>query len=358
MSAFGGAPDLEQVARTSSSATNADRAAVLAARKERRAAAKAAKQDKPRPRRGPTREGRGGEARPRPSAAEYAAAVARGAAAGAWRDVVRTLERMRRDGVAPVAGVYRALDRARRRGEDNDAMRFLFAETPRPLDIVFEDGEVLVVNKPSGVVVQPGRSWAFWSGTLAHAVMAHCCRDEGPADDWRPGVVHRLDKETSGLVVLAKTALAARSLRAEFAARGVKRVYLALLHGSPLETEGRVETHIAPDPTLRRMAALPLDGEGAYAASRYRCIEKLEEYSVVEFRLETGKTHQVRVHALYLGCPLAGDATYGGAGPLDPFLLHAGGLGFVHPRSRELLAFEAGLPPHFERVFVKLRRDV
>lgn len=348
------------------------------------------------------------------SAAAFAAAVECYAHAGRWSHVVATLAQMREDGVAPVAGVYRALDRARRCGagepdeEDrggssdtavaerrmadyDEAMHFLFALTPLPLEVEFEDTDVIVVNKPADCVVQPGRTWEFWSGTLAHAVLAHCCCPEAAvhAADWRPTVVHRLDKETSGVMVLAKTELAARSLRVEFAERTVKRVYFALLHGCPLPTGSaaeRVETSIGPDPApgARRMAALPLeDATGKFAASRYRCLESLVEgrLSLVEFRLETGRTHQVRVHAAHLGCPLAGDAKYdpedriaqaveAGVSPdaLEALalvaqqegreqLLHAGGLGFVHPRSGEPITFEAGLPAHFERVLGLLRSN-
>jgi 23S rRNA pseudouridine1911/1915/1917 synthase len=352
-----------------------------------------------------------------PSAEASAAAVRCYAHAGRWSHVVATLAQMRENGTAPVVGMYRALDEARRRGagvpdeEDYDvgrasdgaavtqlrqashdeAMHFLFAQVPLALEVKYEDKDVLVVNKPAGCVVQPGRSWEYWSGTLTHAVLAHCCRPEaeGQPADWRPTVVHRLDKETSGVMVLAKTELAARSLREEFAERTVKRTYFALLSGCPLPAGGaggRVETAIGPDPApgARRMAALPLgDSTGKFAASRYKCLETFAGgvLSLVDFRLETGRTHQVRVHAAHLGCPLAGDVTYmcdkdveradhaveAGVSPnvvealallkQQGHLLHAGGLGFVHPRSGEAMAFEAGLPAHFMKVVGLLRPD-
>lgn len=338
--------------------------------------------------------------------------------AGRWSLVISTLDAMRTAGIAPVAGMFRALDRARRLGagtvdvddtsphwtdtelgvaaqsrreaEYAAAMEYLFAHQPQPLDIQFEDSDVIVVNKPVECVVQPGRAWRYWSGTLAHAVLAHCCRSGQPdqPSDWRPTVVHRLDKGTSGVMVLAKTELAARSLRLAFAERTVHRVYQALLHCSPPGEDGRLETLIGPDQSAnsRRMMVLPLTtttaGTGKFAASRYRCLERLacDKLSLVEFKLETGRTHQVRVHAAALGCPLAGDSTYDPnvedrvlqaieAGMSTESLealvlleqhgqqLHAGELGLTHPRSGEWMRFTAPLPPAFEHILCLLRQN-
>lgn len=330
-----------------------------------------------------------------------------------WALVVSTLDSMRADGVAPAAGMFRALDSARRcvvlsdtedgsrahncdvgtqssshRGADYAAaMGYLFLEEPPPLDVQFEDADIIVVNKPVGCVVQPGRAWKYWSGTLAHAVLARCCRPGEPHQnpDWRPTVVHRLDKGTSGIMVLAKTHVAACALRQAFAERSVDRVYHALLYGCLSDSEdatgGRLETCIGPDLSAnsRRMAALPLAAAATttakFAASHYRCLERLAGgyLSLAEFKLETGRTHQVRVHAAHLGCPLAGDDTYdpmaedrvmqaveAGATAIvievaalmeqQGLLLHAGQLGFAHPRSGEWMRFAAPRPAAFERV--------
>lgn len=373
----------------------------------------------------------------RPSAAAFSACCNCFVKNGRWGLVVSTLAAMRADGVAPVAGIFCALDRARRCGaaactctadagssiaaaamsrrsvEYSTAMEYLFAETPSPLDVRFEDEDLLVVNKPVGCVVQPGRNWRYWSGTLAHATLAHCCRPGQPDRplDWRPTVVHRLDKGTSGVMVLAKTELAARALRVEFAERTVDRVYQALLHGSPTlqagsssnssggsadngyggDGGGRLETCIGPDLAAggRRMAVLPLTAASKkesgpkFAATRYRCLESLVggRLSLVEFKLETGRTHQVRVHAAHLGCPLAGDSTYddqdeervalaveagvsadvhealGLLKEEGQLLLHAGGLGFEHPRSGKRMQFTAPLPPAFEHILGLLRKN-
>ncbi len=357
-------------------------------------------------------------ARIRPSAEASSACCVCFVECECWDLVVSTLDSMRADGVAPVAGMFRALDRARRRNcgaglseehrptthnaadsqsqhreaEYGTAMHYLFAQEPPPLDIQFEDADIIVVNKPVDCVVQPGRAWKYWSGTLAHAVLAHCCRPGAPdqKSDWRPTVVHRLDKGTSGVMVLAKTKLAATALRQAFADHTIDRVYQALLYGCPTgdgDTAGsRLETCIGPDVSAksRRMAVLPLAAAaaktGKFAASFYRCMERLAGgyLSLSEFKLETGRTHQVRVHAAHLGCPLAGDVTY------DPNaedrviqaveagvsakvveaailleeqgqLLHAGQLGFAHPRSGEWMRFAASRPPAFERVLGLLR---
>ncbi|MGH7387931.1 MAG: RluA family pseudouridine synthase [Candidatus Rokuibacteriota bacterium] len=229
---------------------------------------------------------------------------------------------------------------------------------PRPLSIVHEDDHVLVVDKPAGMVVHPGAGHA--RGTLAAAVLAHAPGIAGVGGPRRPGVVHRLDRGTSGLLVLAKSAAAYDSLTAQLKARTVRRRYLAVVHGRVGLAEGVVEAPIGRDPTHRKRMAVRPAGKGKRALTRYRVLERFPRHTLVEVRLETGRTHQIRVHMASLGHPVAGDETYGRGrprtpAPLDGLALHAAGLGFVHPVTGKGLEFSAALPPRMERLLSHLR---
>jgi 23S rRNA pseudouridine1911/1915/1917 synthase len=233
--------------------------------------------------------------------------------------------------------------------------------TPEPiaLAVVHEDDDVLVVDKPAGMVVHPGAGHA--TGTLAAAVLAHAPTTAGVGGARRPGVVHRLDKDTSGLLVLAKTQAAYDALTAQLAARTVSRRYLAIVHGSPATAAGVIDAPIGRHPHDRvRMAVLP-KGKGRRSITRYRVLERFSQFTYVEVTLETGRTHQIRVHMASIGHPVAGDEVYGGRArrdipvTLDGYALHAAALAFVHPVTGARLEFRSQAPARLERLLSHLR---
>ena len=233
--------------------------------------------------------------------------------------------------------------------------------TPEPiaLCVVHEDEHVLVIDKPAGLVVHPGAGHA--RGTLAAAVLAHAPQTAGVGGPRRPGVVHRLDKDTSGLLVLAKTAGAYESLTAQLAERSVSRVYLAVAHGRLTTTTVRIDKPIGRDPRDRKRMAVRPAGQGRRAVTHVRVLERLGAFTFLEARLETGRTHQIRVHLASLGHPLAGDVAYGGRRlrpvpvPLEGLALHATALAFVHPVSQVRMEFTAPLPARIDRLLSHLR---
>ncbi|MBK7847742.1 MAG: RluA family pseudouridine synthase [Zoogloea sp.] len=223
-----------------------------------------------------------------------------------------------------------------------------------PLRVLHEDDTLLIIDKPVGLVVHPGSG--NWSGTLLNALLHHGVRfRELP----RAGIVHRLDKDTSGLLVVAKTLEAQTDLVRQLQARTVKRHYQALVHGHPGES-GEVNAPIGRHPVQRtRMAVVP---GGREALTRYRVIERFARATLVECELATGRTHQIRVHMAHIGHPLVGDATYGKARSADPRLdafsrqaLHAWQLGLIHPRTGEPCRWETPLPADFEGLLALLR---
>ena len=227
------------------------------------------------------------------------------------------------------------------------------------LTIVHEDADVLVVDKPAGMVVHPGAGHA--RGTLAAALLAHAPSIAGVGGPRRPGVVHRLDKETSGLLVVAKTQAAYDSLTAQLAARTVSRRYGALVHGRVPRAEGVVDAPIGRHPHDRVRMAIRPPGRGKRAVTHYRVLERFRDFTWLEARLETGRTHQIRVHCLSIGHPIYGDEVYGlrAAGRLPVALagiaLHARALAFVHPLTGSRLEFSSPLPARIERVLGYLR---
>jgi 23S rRNA pseudouridine1911/1915/1917 synthase len=226
-----------------------------------------------------------------------------------------------------------------------------------PLSIVYEDSDLMVVDKPAGMIVHP--SAGHMRGTLAHAVLGHDPRIEGVGFEQRPGIVHRLDKETSGLIVVAKNDRAHRDLQRQFKARTVEKTYLALLDGRPPTDRGRIEAPIGRDPRDRkRMGVVPLD-LGREAVTEYRVLEKFQAHTLVEARPRTGRTHQIRVHFAFLGCPVAGDTVYGrkrSTVPLRRHFLHAAWLAFDLPGGRGRRTFEAPLPSELEAALADLRQ--
>lgn len=226
-----------------------------------------------------------------------------------------------------------------------------------PLDIIFENEDLLVVNKPAGMVVHPAAGHA--SGTLVHAALGYDPDIEGIGGEERPGVVHRLDKETSGLILLAKNERAHRWLQDQFRLRKVEKTYLALVDGAPPTPSGRVEAAIGRDPSHRKkMAVLPA-GKGREAVSEYRTLEAFAHHTLLEFHPLTGRTHQIRLHCAFLGCPIVGDKVYGRKTPtlaIDRHFLHAAKLKIVLPNEKEPRLFEARLPVELERVLKELER--
>lgn len=225
-----------------------------------------------------------------------------------------------------------------------------------PLDIVFENKDLIVVNKPAGMVVHPAAGHT--SGTLVNAVLGYEPEMEGIGGEERPGVVHRLDKETSGLILLAKNERAHRWLQDQFRLRKVEKTYLALVDGKPPTSSGRVEAHIGRDPSHRKRMAIVPESRGREAISEYRTIESFRAHTLLEFHPLTGRTHQIRLHCAFLGCPIVGDEIYGKkkfSVEINRHFLHACRLKIVLPGDTEARLFEVPLPDELERVLVSLR---
>jgi len=228
-----------------------------------------------------------------------------------------------------------------------------------PLDVLFEDADIIVINKPAGLVVHPAAGHA--SGTLVNALLAHCPDLAGIGGEKRPGIVHRLDRDTTGVMVVAKNAIAMASLVNQFRRRLVTKEYLALVWGTPRPASGRAETLIGRHPRDRkRMSATPASGRPALTL--YETAEAFPSTSLLRVKIETGRTHQIRVHMLFLGHPVVGDPQYGRRQetPL-PFppparqMLHAERLTLTHPRTGATLTFEAPLPPDMATPLSSLR---
>lgn len=227
-----------------------------------------------------------------------------------------------------------------------------------PLDIVYEDDDIAVVNKAQGMTVHAGNG--NYEGTLVNALLYRLHNLSGVGGAIRPGIVHRIDKDTSGLLVVAKNDAAHLSLSEQIRDKTCKREYLALLEGVVKEDAGTIDTNIGRNPACRiEMAVLPL-GRGRRAVTDFHVEERFLHNTLVRFSLHTGRTHQIRVHAKYLGHPVVGDKTYGYKKQrfeLEGQLLHAFRLELTHPATGERMTFCAPLPDYFERVLQKLRRE-
>ena len=225
-----------------------------------------------------------------------------------------------------------------------------------PLEIVYEDDYLLVINKPVGMVVHPAPGNS--DNTLVNAVMSHC---EGRLSTInsviRPGIVHRIDKDTSGLLVVAKNDEAHQGLAEQFAVHSITRIYTAIVNGHFKNSQGIVDAPIGRHGGDRKKMAVTAKNS-KNAVTHFNVIEEFEGYSLVKCRLETGRTHQIRVHMSYTGHPLLGDSIYGDRNKMgiSHQMLHAGVLGFNHPITKEYMEFESKLPEEFEKIINKLRK--
>lgn len=226
-----------------------------------------------------------------------------------------------------------------------------------PLDIIFENNDLMVVNKPAGMVVHPSAGHA--TGTLVHAALSHAPEMEGIGGEKRPGVVHRLDKDTSGIILLAKNDRTHQWLQDQFRNREVKKVYQALVDGSPPTPKGRIEAHIGRDPKTRKKMAVVSSNKGRDAISEYRTLESYREHTLLEVYPKTGRTHQIRLHLAYIGCPVAGDEIYGrrhSTIPVSRHFLHAVKITIRLPGDETPRTFTAPLPQELENVLRGLRK--
>ena len=292
----------------------------------------------------------------------------------ALADAVPTLSRERlkaliRSGAVEAGGRAVRDPAAKVRGEES--LRVAVPEpTPAhneaqdiPLTIVFEDEHLLVVDKPAGLVVHPAAG--NLDGTLVNALLHHCAgRLSGIGGIARPGIVHRIDKDTSGLLVVAKTDTAHEGLANQFAAHSIDRRYLAIINGVPKASEGKIDAPLARSTTNRKKVAIVEGKRGKRAVTHWRRLEVLNDAALVECRLETGRTHQIRVHMASIGHPLLGDPVYGRAGKTHGKILkelqfhrqalHAAELGFTHPVTRNRLSFSSPMPPDVQELFKAL----
>ena len=227
-----------------------------------------------------------------------------------------------------------------------------------PLDIVFENSDLMVVNKPAGMVVHPAAGHS--SGTLVHAALAHAPEMAGIGGEKRPGVVHRLDRDTSGLILLAKNDQAHRFLQDQFRMRTTYKTYIALVDGKPPTPSGRIEAPVGRDSTHRKLMTVSGVKKGREAVSEYRTLESFKGHSLLEVHPLTGRTHQIRVHMKFIGCPVAGDTVYGHRHPtidVKRQFLHAAKLTILLPGESKPRTFEAPLPVELKGILEQLRRE-
>jgi len=238
-----------------------------------------------------------------------------------------------------------------------EPLSYLIPE-PMDLDILFEDDDIIVINKLSGLTVHPAPGHK--SGTLVNGLLAHCQDLPGINGKLRPGIVHRLDKDTSGCIVVAKSQEALVNLQVQIKNKIASRNYLAVIHGVPSSVEGTIIGNIGRHPKDRKKYAVVDENSGRYACTHWKLIENFGNYSLMSFKLDTGRTHQIRVHCAHINHPIVGDPLYGRCKKLpcklDGQALHANALGFIHPISGKEMNFEAELPVIFKKLLRKIKQ--
>ncbi|WP_442944199.1 RluA family pseudouridine synthase [Nostoc sp.] len=228
-----------------------------------------------------------------------------------------------------------------------------------PLDILYEDDQLLILNKPAGLVVHPAPGHP--DGTLVNALLAHCPNLPGIGGVQRPGIVHRLDKDTTGAIAIAKTDIAHRHLQAQLKAKTARREYLGVVYGAPKTESGTIDLPIDRHPQDRKkMAIIPVEEGGRSAVTHWQVLERLGNFTLIHFQLETGRTHQIRVHSAKMGHPIVGDRVYSSGHSVGVNLpgqaLHAWRLKLQHPLSGELIEVTATPPTHFTKLLEMLKR--
>ncbi len=225
-----------------------------------------------------------------------------------------------------------------------------------PLNIVYEDKDIILINKPKGMVVHPAAG--HYSGTLVNGLMFHCRSElSGINGVMRPGIVHRIDMDTTGVLIVCKNDMAHNSISEQLKEHSITRKYAAIVHGVLKDDEGMINAPIGRHPIDRKKMSIN-EKNGREAVTHYRVLERFRQFTYIECQLETGRTHQIRVHMASIGHPLVGDSVYGPAKcpfRLDGQTLHAGVLGIIHPRTSEYMEFTAPLPDYFEELLRKLR---
>ena len=228
---------------------------------------------------------------------------------------------------------------------------------PIPLDILYEDKDIILINKPKGMVVHPAAG--HYSQTLVNGLMYHCRGElSGINGVMRPGIVHRIDMDTTGVLIVCKNDFAHNSIAEQLKVHSITRKYYAIVHGVIGEDEGTVDAPIGRHPVDRKKMSINYKN-GKHAVTHYRVLERFKQFTYVECQLETGRTHQIRVHMASLNHPLLGDSVYGPSKcpfKLQGQTLHAGVLGIIHPRTGEYMEFSAPLPEYFENLLEKLRK--
>jgi len=281
--------------------------------------------------------------------------------AGRYPDLSRThVQKLLGEGEVTVNGLkvkpnYRLRDRDRIELTIPPARGMEIIPEPIPLNIVFEDADVIVVDKPQGMVVHPANG--HYSGTMVNALLHHCRDLSGINGVLRPGIVHRIDKDTSGLLMVAKNDRAHLGLAEQLKKHSIRREYVALVHGRIVEPAGEIDAPIGRDPGNRKRMAV-VDRNSKTATTHYRALERFAEYTLIRCGLETGRTHQIRVHMAFIEHPVVGDPLYGPRKPrlgLEGQALHAEVLGFNHPATGEYMEFCAPWPEYLNNILDELR---